>query len=362
MLKKRIFCLFLAVWLITGAIVSLCACNGDGDDDGTEPPDDAFDPYPYEDLSVFMDLPDYKNITLEGALVDRMVNTELAYFCRDKSLDVQIYDGGALKWDVADLTVKGFVDGEIDYELCSEGIEIVLGSASFYIDGLEQGVIGMEVGESKTVDLTFPTDYPGTKYAGKNVQYHVTLNALYRAPTLTDAMVSQNTCFDSADEYVSWVRSRCIFLYVWDGLVTKCVIKSYPSEYTEYYQYLKGTIQQKAEDAGYSLADFISKFGDAYGQYGLFSGMTLIDLEDVCTNYARSNLVNDLLTYSIVRAEGIKTEGAEFEAAKVLLTKDLGGISYEAVVASQGETEAIISVLSIRLCRVINSYVTVTNE
>ena len=51
-----------------------------------------------------------------------------------------------------------------------------------------------------------------------------------------------------------------------------------------------------------------------------------------------------------------------FEAAKVLLTKDLGGISYETVVASQGETEAIISVLSIRLCQVINSYVTVTNE
>ena len=360
--KIRIISLILAVWLIAGAIIALSACkdpqdDGDGEDDGGG----EFDPYPYEDLSVFMDTPDYKNVTLSSELVERMVNTELAYFYRDAKIDIPVY-GASAKWDTVDISVTGFIDGGLEPELSGENMLLVLGSDTFYIDGFEEGLIGLSSGEIKGLTLTFPTDYEGTAFAGKTVEYTVTVNAVYRAPVLTDDLCSEKTGFRSAAEYLEWVRKRCIFLYVWDGLTKKCVIKGYPDvEYAEYYQYLKGYFQTLAESEGMTFADFISKYGGSYSEYGLFSGMTVLDFENVATNYAKSNLVNDLLTYSIIRKEGIKTEGEEFEAAKATLEKELM-LPYSEIVKTSGKTEALISVLSVRLCEVINGYVTVTNE
>jgi len=350
--------LILAVWLIAGSLVFLISCNGnDGDEDG----DGEFNPYPYDDLSVFMDVPDYKNITLSESLVSRLVNTELAYFYRENGIDTEVAHEGAKEWDMVEISFTGYIDGVPDEALCSESYLLALGSDTFYVDGFENGIIGMSAGQSKTLSLKFASDYPSELYAGKDVSYSVTVNRIYRAPTLTDALCAEHTAFDTAGQYLKFVRERCIFLYVWDDLMTKCVIKSYPTEYTEYYQDFKGNFQLLAEQNGLSFAEFISTNGDKYAEFGLYSGMNQMDFEEVATNYAKSNLVNDLLTYSIVRAEGIKTEGAEFDEAVKLVEREQG-MTYEALVLSKGESAAIITVLSVRLCQVINGYVKIESN
>ena len=231
----------------------------------------------------------------------------------------------------------------------------------FYVDGLENALIGMKKGEEKTVSLKFADDYPSEAYAGKDVAFKVKVGNVWRAPELTDELVKANTVFDTVSEDTAWLRKSCIFSYVWDDLLTKCVIKGYPQEYTDYYQRFKQYFQGLAEENGLSFADFLSRHGEAYSEYGLFSGMTVIDFEEVATNFAKSNLVNDLLTYSIVRAEGIETSGAEFEAAAKQLEKEKG-MTYAELTAITGETDVIISVLNIRLCDVINGYVKVENN
>lgn len=55
------------------------------------------------------------------------------------------------------------------------GTDIVLG-ASGYIAGFDDGVIGMKVGETKDLDLTFPEDYHEKSLAGQPVVFTVTLN------------------------------------------------------------------------------------------------------------------------------------------------------------------------------------------
>jgi len=355
--------LFLAAWLTFGSMLLLASCDGgDGDGNGDEGGGGGeFTPYPYDDLSVFMDLPDYKNITLSESLVSRLVNTELAYFYREKGVDTEVASEGAKLWDMVEISFTGYIDGVADEELCSESYLLALGSDTFYIDGFEQGLIGSSKGQTLTLSLKFASDYPSELYADKDVSFSVTVNRIYRAPALTDALCAEHTAFDTAEQYLKFVRERCIFLYVWDDLMTKCVIKSYPTEYTEYYQYFKGNFQLLAEQSGLSFAEFISAKGDEYAEFGLYSGMNQMDFEEVATNYAKSNLVNDLLTYSIVRAEGIKTEGAEFDEAVKLVEREQG-MTYEALVLSKGESAAIITVLSVRLCQVINGYVKIESN
>jgi trigger factor len=307
-----------------------------------------------------MDVPDYKNITLSEELVTRLVNTELAYFYHGKEIDTEVFEPSCT-WDIVEISFTGFIDGETDEELCASNYLLLLGSETFYVDGFEQGLIGKTRGETVGLNLKFSDDYPSDKYAGKDVSYSVEIHAVYRAPALSDELCREHTAFDSAGEYKEFVKKSCVYRYVWDTLTSKCSIKKYPDEYTEYYHYFKTTFQNLAEESELSFAEFISQYGDRYGAFGLFSGMSVADFEAVATDYAKSNVVNDLLTYSIIRLEGIKTEGAEYDKALEQLEKETGK-TYERLVSETDEKSVIISVLNVRLCDVIYGYVKIENN
>ena len=57
--------------------------NGGEQTDGGE---EEFNPYPYEDLSVFMDLPNYKIVTISQAALDQMVNNTVSNFLAENDL------------------------------------------------------------------------------------------------------------------------------------------------------------------------------------------------------------------------------------------------------------------------------------
>ena len=59
----------------------------------------------------------------------------------------------------------------------AEGSDLLLGSGSF-IDGFEDGLIGAKKGDSVTLNLTFPENYPSEDLAGQEVAFDVTVNAV----------------------------------------------------------------------------------------------------------------------------------------------------------------------------------------
>jgi trigger factor len=94
--------------------------------------------------------------------------------------------------ETAIVDFDGFVDGKpleggkgIDHQL-------ELGSHSF-IDGFEEGIIGMKIGESKTLNLKFPSPYHSAELAGKPVEFKVTLKSLKKKslPELNDEFIKQ---------------------------------------------------------------------------------------------------------------------------------------------------------------------------
>lgn len=79
--------------------------------------------------------------------------------------------------DMVNIDYEGKKDGVPFDGGTAEGSDLLLGSGSF-IDGFEDGLIGAKKGDSVTLNLTFPEDYPSEELAGQEVTFDVTVNAV----------------------------------------------------------------------------------------------------------------------------------------------------------------------------------------
>lgn len=86
-------------------------------------------------------------------------------------------DRSARDGDTVEIDFAGVVDGQPLEGAKAEGHLLELGSKSF-IEGFEEGVTGMKIGESRTLNLTFPDQYHQAELAGKPVEFQVSLKAL----------------------------------------------------------------------------------------------------------------------------------------------------------------------------------------
>ncbi len=79
------------------------------------------------------------------------------------------------KGDKLTIDFTGRVDGEEFEGGKSEGFELELG-ASRMIPGFETDIIGMKVGEEKTITVTFPEDYHAENLKGKEAEFDIVIH------------------------------------------------------------------------------------------------------------------------------------------------------------------------------------------
>ncbi len=89
--------------------------------------------------------------------------------------------------DVAVVDFEGFMGGAPLENGSGTNHNLELGAKQF-IEGFEEGVVGMKVGETKTLSLKFPDPYHSAELAGKPVEFKVTLKEIKAKvlPELTD--------------------------------------------------------------------------------------------------------------------------------------------------------------------------------
>lgn len=355
----------VAILLCISMLLCLFAC---GKEDGPKVPDDTqthpdgnseneFNPYPYADLGVFMDLPDYKSVTMTQAKLDEMINESITSLVSQKGLYAQIFDRGAQNGDKVKIDFVGMLDDVAFEGGTASDYELVLGSNSF-IDGFEAGVVGMLIGDVKDLHLRFPDSYHSADLAGKEVIFTVTLDEIWGMPEITDEFCKANTPYQTSAEYLGILETDCIFQYTYDFLLQQCKIKAYPDEYTEYYQTFVDYFVTEASDYSMTLEEFLNNYGNYFRNYGLYSGMTTADFYRVAENYAESNLANDLLMYSLLRAEGITVDSPEYNSAKVRLETEYK-MPYDELISKYETTSVIISILNIALANKLTEYVKV---
>jgi len=79
--------------------------------------------------------------------------------------------------DIAVINFAGFKDGVAFDGGTAENYSLTIGSNTF-IPGFEDAVIGMEIGEEKDINLTFPEDYMSDELKGQEVVFKVKVNEI----------------------------------------------------------------------------------------------------------------------------------------------------------------------------------------
>lgn len=111
--------------------------------------------------------------------------------------------------DTANIDYTGYRDGVAFDGGTAQRYDLVIGSGSF-IPGFEDGLIGANVGDTVTLDLTFPQNYQNAEMAGASVTFEVTINSLSisELPELTDELVKELAVGEcsTVDELKSYIH------------------------------------------------------------------------------------------------------------------------------------------------------------
>ena len=154
----------------------------------------------------------YKGIEIEKIeynVKDSDIENELKDMQDKNSRLVTVEDRPAQKDDTAVIDFEGFVDGVPFDGGKGENYNLVLGSHSF-IEGFEDQVIGMNVGEEKEINVTFPEEYFSKNLAGKPAIFKVKLNELKKKelPELDDEFAKDVSEFDTLAELKASIKEK----------------------------------------------------------------------------------------------------------------------------------------------------------
>ena len=107
---------------------------------------------------------------------------------------------------VVEIDFVGKQDGVAFDGGTGEAYDLFIGSGSF-IPGFEEALIGVSVGETVDIPLTFPENYASTALAGQDVVFTVTVNSIKALPEINDAFIAENTEFETVDAYKEDIRA-----------------------------------------------------------------------------------------------------------------------------------------------------------
>lgn len=221
--------------------------------------------------------------------------------------------------DIVNIDYTGTMDG-VEFDGGSdEGHDLTIGSNSF-IDGFEDGLIGHNIGETVSLDLTFPDEYPNDPdKAGKAVNFSVKINSISVTPELTDQLVKDNTDYDTIEAYKASIKEELedqnkstaesnAKQDVFEKVVANAEIDGYDeAEVKRLVDEQFTNFQQTAESYqsyGYGYEDVLSMYGYTSEE----------ELKNGLTDYVKDYLDQKMVIYAVADAEGIKATSEETDA------------------------------------------------
>ena len=157
-------------------------------------------------------LGEYKGVEVkrEHTLVtEDEVNAEIEKERNKQAAEVSVEDRAVAEGDTVNLDYSGSVDGVKFAGGTAEAQTLKIGSHTF-IPGFEEQMVGMNIGEEKDLEVTFPEEYHAEELAGKKAVFHVKVNSITETqlPALDDDFAKDISEFDTLDEYKADVRAK----------------------------------------------------------------------------------------------------------------------------------------------------------
>lgn len=118
-------------------------------------------------------------------------------------------DRAAKDSDTVNIDYTGKIDGEEFEGGSATSYNLVLGQG-YFLDDLEDGIVGMKKGETKDIIVKFPDDYYDDTVAGKEAVFTVTMNSVSEPAEITDNFVVLHSTEGSKtiEEYREELRQK----------------------------------------------------------------------------------------------------------------------------------------------------------
>lgn len=275
------------------------------------------------DLEKFVTLGEYKGLTYTP------VDTTVSEYAYTVALQEKLADAGYGETDEKEIT-KGKVQigdtANIDYVGKKDGVafeggtaqgyDLGIGSGSF-IAGFEEGLVGVEIGTTVDLNLTFPANYGNAELAGADVVFTVTVHSVTDRttyPELTDAVAKK------ADEDCKTAKE--LTQKIKDELKAAKEEDALSSMQNELWGQVMGNTTFADQLPKTILENTTKQYEELYTSYGMqngytdlasflsANGMTQADLEEMAVSMVKQQLA----AYAIAEAEGYQVSDEEFNA------------------------------------------------
>lgn len=321
-MRKR----FLAVVMCVCLGMTMFACGASKDDNTKETESgtsEATEPaYTEEDLVDdsngdlnvldYVDLGDYKGIELTKSIT-KVTDDEVTNEMESKAVELTGSDVTVEDGDTAIIDFVGKLNGVAFDGGTASNYELEIGSGSF-IDGFEDGLIGVKKGDTVDLNLTFPESYPSTELAGKDVVFTVTVNGVKRKPQLNDEWLAANTNYATLAEFAAETKqkledaaettaSNTLESSGLDQVISNSTVK----------KYYKSLIEQGESQYEKRLNAYASAYGKSLSELLAAQGMTESQYQNQKQKQAVSYAQVAMVVYAIAQDAGLSEADAEYQ-------------------------------------------------
>jgi trigger factor len=209
---------------------------------------------------------------------------------------------------------------------------IELGSGNL-IPGFEEQLLGASAGDARTVEVTFPDDYPSEELAGQAAAFEVTVHEVKakRLPELDDDLAAEASEFDTLDELREDFRQRLAEAdertveREFEDAVLQAVTDNAEVEVPE------ALVHARAHELIEQTLSALARQGISKETYLQLSGKSDHELADEAEPEAAAALRREAVLAAVVAAEAIEPTEEQLEAALEPVAQREGSASAELV-------------------------------
>ena len=261
----------------------------------------------------------YKGLTIEKAKVQKVkpadIDAELDKVRERNARFVEITDRAVEDGDQVNLDYCGKTDGVAFEGGTAEKQTLTIGSHTF-IEGFEEQLIGMNIGETKDINVTFPAEYHSAELAGKPAVFTVTINGITKKelPELDDEFAKDVSEFSTLKEYKEDIKKNIAERYQKDAdnkdesKLVETIVDNAEIDVPDVM--IEEQIDQYIEDFKYQL----SYQGLNLDNYFKYTETTMEQLRETHRERAKKAVRTRLVFEEIVKAEKIKASAKAVEA------------------------------------------------
>ena len=276
-----------------------------------------------------VELKEYKGLKIEKttvAVTESEVEEEIKKLQERNAEVVVKEEGSVVSGDIATIDFEGFVDGVAFDGGKGTDYDLTIGSNTF-IPGFEDQIIGMNLNETKDINVTFPENYV-ENLKGKPAVFKVTVKAI-KTKVLPE--INDELALDANLDSVETLEG--LKEYYKNELTSKKQAESDNAAYTKLvdtiieassYEIADELVEEEVHGNIHNIESRLTAQGLTLDNYLGMLNMTYEDLHKKLEEDCLKNLKYAFTMYEVARKESIKVEESDLENSYTEMASQYG--------------------------------------